>query len=210
MKTEKIRGVYPIIDVDACKKRDPVHVLSKALAAGATVVQLRAKDLPAGEFAEIAKKMAALCKESGALFIVNDRLDVAVLSGADGVHLGQDDLPLHAARKVAGDDFIIGVSTHNEQEAKEAGEGGADYIGFGAMYATGTKEGVTEPQGTANLAKIVEAVDVPVAAIGGIDMSNIAEVRDAGASAAAVISAVCGAKFAGEAASKLMGLWEHG
>jgi thiamine-phosphate pyrophosphorylase len=126
---------------------------------------------------------------------VNDRLDVALAVGADAVHLGQDDLPLADARRVAQGRLLIGVSTHDEAQVRAAVAGGADYLGFGPVYATGTKENPDPVQGTAGLARAVAAAGgVPIVAIGGITVERAAEVAAAGATAACAIAAVNGAK----------------
>jgi len=207
MDITKVSGVYAIIDPEAVGDRDPARVLDAVLAAGISVAQLRAKVMQAREMCELAREMARRCEGAGALFIVNDRLDVAMAVGAGGVHLGQDDLPLAAARLVAPEGMAIGVSTHTVEEALAAEAGGADYIGFGAIYATGTKPGVTRPRGPKRLREVVEAVSIPVVAIGGIDAGRLEEVKSAGAAGAAVISAICGADDPGRAAREMVETW---
>src|SRR5882762_7201731 len=120
------------------------------LDAGARILQLRVKDLPARDFLAAARAIAALCRTRGAVLIANDRVDIAMLAGADGVHLGQEDLPLEAARRVAGAGMIIGISTHTIEQARAAENGGADYIGFGPMYPGGLKN-IRAGQGLENL-----------------------------------------------------------
>ena len=199
--------LYVIIDPEACKNTQPFSLLEMVVSGGVKTIQLRAKNMPDIEMLELAKKMSFFCKEKGVLFIVNDRLDIAMASNADGVHLGQDDLPIKAARSVVGPDFTIGLSTHNTKEAVDAQKAGADYIGFGAMYKTSSKADVTEPKSLEKLREIVKKIDVPVVAIGGINLSNIREISETGASSAAVISAVSSSKDPFNEVQKLLDAW---
>lgn len=170
------------------------------LEGGVRIIQLRDKGITPLELYETACRIAGLCRRFGALFIVNDRADIAVASGADGVHLGQDDLPLELARKVCGANFIIGISTHTVDQAIEAERGGADYIGFGPIFGTSTKDTGYTPRGLSMLAEVRAAVKIPVAAIGGITADNAGEVLRAGADMLAVASAVqAGGDVAGAA-----------
>jgi thiamine-phosphate diphosphorylase len=197
-----ISGLYVIIDPDACRGRAPADVARMALAGGATVVQWRDKRRGKDDQIADARAIAALCKQHGAIFIANDYPDLAVAAGADGVHLGQGDLPVEAARRVVGDAMIIGVSTNNAGEARRAEAAGADYVAVGAIFPTPTKE-VTRAASLDRLRDVKAAVRVPVVAIGGINASNIASVAAAGADAAAVISAVCTADDPRAAAAEL-------
>ncbi len=207
MKDFKTKGIYGIVDPDACQGRDVVDVARAMLNGGLSIIQLRAKTLSTGKMLEIARELCSLCKQHGSFFIVNDRTDVALAAGAHGVHLGQDDLALEAARKITGPEFIIGISTHTIEEATIAQEMGADYLGFGAIYATGTKTGVTDPQGPARLAEIVRAVSIPVVAIGGISKQNLAQVANTGAAGAAMISALCAAEDVKAATQEMVSIW---
>jgi thiamine-phosphate pyrophosphorylase len=159
------------------------------LDAGARIMQLRLKDASSREFLQAARAIAKLCRARGALLIVNDRADIAVLSDADGVHVGQEDLPLAAARTIVGPQKIIGVSTHSIAQAREAEAGGADYIGFGAIYTGGLKN-VSRAQGLERLREVRSAVRLPIVAIGGITEASAPEVLDAGADAVAIITDV--------------------
>jgi len=188
-RLDPIHGIYPIVDSLGRPERPLLDLARSALRAGARVLQLRAKDLSTRARVDLAREISGLCRRQRVLFIVNDRLDVALAAGADGVHLGQDDLPLPAARRVAGGHLLIGVSTHSAAEAKQAEKGGADYLGFGALYATISKEKVTKPQGAARLAEVVSSVRIPVIAIGGITLEKLEEIHNAGATGAAVIGA---------------------
>lgn len=182
-------GLYLCTDRALLNGRSLARAVEEAIAGGVTIVQLREKELSSREFYETAKEILAITKRRGVPLIINDRLDIALAAGANGVHLGQDDLPVCAARTLAGRDFIIGVSAHNRAEAVRAEQEGADYIGAGAVFATGTKAdaSVIGPEG---LAEAVRAVRIPVVGIGGINSANIIRVRETGAAGAAVISAI--------------------
>lgn len=179
--------------VDPSGGHDPVELARMMLAAGARILQLRLKDTPARDFAASARAIAPLCRKAGAIFIVNDRADIAILAGADGVHLGQEDLPLEAARRLMGARKLIGISTHSVRQAREAEAGGADYIGFGPMYPGGLKH-TRDGQGLKKLRAVRAAVKIPIVAIGGITEARVREVLDAGADAAAIITDVVRAK----------------
>ncbi len=201
-------GIYAIINPGSRQDMDAIALARRSLDAGVHVLQLRAKSLAAGEMCDLAKDMARLCQSYDCLFIVNDRLDVALASGAHGVHLGQDDLPLEAARSIVPPGFTVGISTHSLEEAKEAESAGADYIGFGAMYETVTKEDVTPPRGKRGLTEVAAAVNIPVIAIGGITREHINEIKQADASGAAVISSIIARPDPGAAARELVREWE--
>jgi thiamine-phosphate pyrophosphorylase len=168
------------------------HAAQELIGAGATVIQLRAKTLGSGEFLKAAKDLRAALKD--AAFIVNDRVDIAMMSEADGVHLGQDDLPVDEARALFGAKAIIGVSTHNLDEAIMAVSQGADYIAFGPIFKTRSKHDAEEPKGLDALKEICSAVELPVVAIGGITEENVHQVIAAGACAVAMISELMNAK----------------
>jgi len=175
--------------VDPAGGHDPVELARTLLDAGARVMQLRLKDWPGRDFLAAAIAISRLCRERGAIFIVNDRIDIAMLADADGVHLGQMDIPLAAARKLMGAGKIIGISTASVEMARAAEAGGADYIGFGPMYPGGLKN-TKAGQGLANLRTVRAAVKLPIVSIGGITEASVGEVLDAGADAAAIITDV--------------------
>lgn len=160
-----------------------------ALEAGIMWVQYRRKTGTRGQLYNEAKKLRDLTAQFGSLFIVNDYVDIALVVGADGVHVGQDDLPLREARKIMGGEKIIGVSTHNITEALEADRGGADYIGFGTIFQTATKA-TGAPKGPGAIAEIKRAVSIPVVAVGGINPDNVTEVFKGGCDSVAVSSAI--------------------
>ncbi len=175
--------------VDPAGGHEPIELARILLDAGARIVQLRLKEWPARDVLAAANEIARICRERGAIFIVNDRPDLAILCGADGVHLGQRDLPLEAGRRILGADRIIGVSTASVAMAQAAEAGGADYIGFGPMYAGGLKN-IQRGQGLENLRAVRAAVRIPIVAIGGITEATMPEVLAAGADAAAIITDV--------------------
>ena len=165
------------------------EAVEAAVSGGVTIVQLREKTLCSRDFFLLAKELLGLCTKLDVPLIINDRLDIALALGAAGVHLGQDDIPLAAARTICGKNFIIGVSCHNLEQAIKAEQEGADYIGAGAVFATGTKAD-TSVIGTQELSNIAACVKIPVIGIGGINKTNIAQVKASGAIGAAVISAI--------------------
>lgn len=159
---------------------DHLAIAREACRGGARVIQYREKDAPAARRLATAREIAALCRASGSLFVVNDQLDIAVLSGADGVHVGQDDVPIEEARELLGPGRIIGVSCTSLEQALDAERRGADYLGVGAVIATPTKEDYPVV-GLEGLRRICRAVAVPVVAIGGVNLENMGAVREAGA-----------------------------
>jgi thiamine-phosphate pyrophosphorylase len=192
-----LSGLYAI--VDGSSPHDPIALVSAFLRGGARVVQLRLKQAGARELLRVAREAGALCLARGALLLVNDRPDVARLAGADGVHLGQDDLPVAEARAVVGEDALVGVSTHSDAEIDAAVAAGADYIGFGPIFATATKKSTAKgaaplppPHGPGGLALAVRrAGKVPVVAIGGITAANAAGLSQTGAACVAAIGELC-------------------
>jgi thiamine-phosphate pyrophosphorylase len=194
-----------ITDAELAAPRDMVDVVREAVAAGAPAVQLRDKHASARALLEQARVLRELTARHNALLFINDRLDIALACGADGVHLGPDDIPLPAARAAVPADFLIGVSTDDPQRARTAQETGADYIGCGAVFGTTSKAEVAgERIGTERLARVVNAVSIPVVAIGGIDMSNVEEVARTGAAGSAVIGAVMKARDVAQAVQALL------
>src|SRR5229473_846056 len=175
--------------VDAAFGHEPVALAATMLDASVRIMQLRLKDLPARDLLAAARAIASLCRARGAILIVNDRVDIAMLANAHGVHLGQEDLPLDAARRIAGADAIVGISTHTMEQARAAEDGGADYIGFGPMYPGGLRS-IRAGQGLENLRAVRAAVKIPIVAIGGITEATVPEILAAGADAAAIITDV--------------------
>ena len=182
-----------ITDRALAAPRDFLDVTTEALRAGAPAVQLREKHLPPRDVAPLANRLRAAAHAAGALFFVNDRLDLALAVGADGVHLGPDDLPVSRARGMAPPGFLIGCSADEPAEAAEAVADGADYVGCGTVYTTRTKVEAGEAIGLSRLAAVVQAVEVPVVGIGGITADRAAAVLGTGAAGCAVVSAVMAA-----------------
>ena len=166
--------------------------MTQALSSGVMCFQYRSKSGHRKSVYETSARLAAVASAAGAAFIVNDHADIALAVDADGVHLGQDDLPIAAARKLLGPGKVIGISTHSLQQAREAEQQGADYIGFGPMYPTTTKD-AGAIQGLEALRAVRKAIHLPIIAIGGISHSTVTEVIRAGADGVAVISAVLSA-----------------
>lgn len=194
-----IEGFYAVLD------RDDEALARALLAGGAKVLQVRIKPAAtAGVILRAARMARLVCSELGAALVINDRIDVALAVGADGVHLGQTDLPLAAARKVAGDRLKIGISTHDLEQVRAACEGGADYLGFGPVFATATKQNPDPVQGVEGLrAAVAAAGRVPVVAIGGITPARAAELYATGVAALCAIGAVTGAADVTAAARSL-------
>jgi thiamine-phosphate pyrophosphorylase len=182
--TSRVHGFYAVLDRDD-------EALARALVSGSRVLQVRVKPAETATLVRIARRARKICDEVGAALVVNDRVDVALVTGADGVHLGQTDLPIEAARELAGGRLWIGVSTHNVAQVERAVAAGADYLGFGPVFATSTKKNPDPVQGLAGLrAAIAAARGVPIVAIGGITAAQVADVYAAGATAICAISAV--------------------
>lgn len=173
-----------------------------ALDGGAAVVQVRLKDAPAGEILEVARHVVALAA-GRALVIVNDRVDLALLAGADGVHLGDEDLPVAEARRLLGPDRLLGRTCRTLEEARVAVASGADHVGFGPVFPSRTKPLAVPPRGIPALREVCSRLGAPVVAISGIDLSNVAEVARAGAACAAVVEAIFGAGDPRENAARL-------
>lgn len=195
--------LYIVTDRKASRGRDHMSMVRAALDGGADVIQLRDKDLSGRDLYALAREMASLVHASRARFIVNDRLDIALAAGADGVHLGQYDLPVAAARSLSPPSFIIGASVGSVEEALAAERDGADYIALSPVFSTPTKDDAGPGHGLEVLREIKAAVKLPVIAIGGVNAGNVTEVVAAGADGVAVISAVLGADDV-EAAARSM------
>jgi thiamine-phosphate diphosphorylase len=199
---KQLRGFYAVLDRDD-------EQLARTLLAHAGILQVRlkprgsARSADAAEIVRVARWARRLCDEHGAALVVNDRVDLALAAGADGVHLGQTDLPLAAARAIAGK-LWIGISTHDLAQVRAAVAGGADYLGFGPVFATATKADPDAVQGLSGLAAAVaEARDVPIVAIGGITPANACDVYRAGASCVCAIGSVNDAPDVARAARSL-------
>lgn len=181
-----------IADVDAARGRFLPRLVEEAVSAGATMVQMRAKKLDTADFFELAVQVSGVLKSRSIPLIINDRVDIALACGADGVHLGQKDLPLPHARSLLGKKKIIGISANTIEEALAAESQGADYLGVGPVFFTSSKQDLLKILGTEGLSAIKSAVGLPVLAIGGIDAARAGDVAAAGADGMAVISAILG------------------
>lgn len=189
MKAQPDYSIYLVTDDGCLQGRALLDCVREALEGGVTLVQYRAKTASSAEMYDEALQLKALCDSFSVPLIINDRLDIAMAVGAAGVHLGQDDLPCTAARKLLGEDYIIGVSAHNPAEAKAALQSGADYLGCGAVFGTATKADVKK-LGTEGLTAICREKGLPVVGIGGVTSDNYREVRAAGADGAAIVSGI--------------------
>lgn len=204
LRPSNFSGLCLIIDQQLLRV-PAATAMSAALSAGVGFFQYRNKYGTRKEVYEASLQLARTAQTAGALFVVNDHTDIAAAVDADGVHLGQDDLPIACARKLLGQKKIIGISTHTVEEARAAEAAGADYIGFGAVFGTTSKQ-VDVVYGIEKLALIKRSVSIPVVAIGGINHANVRDVIKAGADGAAVISAVLSAPDIQQAAQEMMRL----
>jgi thiamine-phosphate diphosphorylase len=184
--------LYAILDRSVARGRDLPELLEAVLAGGCRLVQLREKALPLAELLPLALRLGRRCREVGALLIVNDRADLALAAGADGLHVGQDDLPAQQARALLRPGMILGVSTHDPEQARRAVADGADYVAVGSIFPTTTKAGF-QLVGPELIQRVRREVPVPLVGIGGITAENAPAVLAAGADAVAVISAICAA-----------------
>lgn len=187
-----IHGLYLIVDPEQTRGRDPVEVLRAALSGGVGLVQYRDKLHDKGDQLPVAEALLGLCRQAGVPLLINDHVDLALAVGADGVHVGQRDLPIDVARRLLPADAVVGCSTNNADEARAAAAQGASYIAVGRIFPTGSKSN-TRPASLETIRQVRAAVSVPVVAIGGITAENVGQVIEAGADAAAVIAAVCAA-----------------
>lgn len=183
-----------VAEAEAAGHRDLVSIVREAAEAGATVIQLRGKKLETRQFLDVAVRVSIVLNRLEVPLIVNDRIDIALSCEADGVHLGQEDLPLPYARKILGKERIIGISVNTIEEAEEAESGGADYIGVGPLFYTSSKDELRTILGPDGLRSIRQKVKIPILAIGGITPDTVKEAFSSGADGIAVISAIMGAE----------------
>jgi thiamine-phosphate pyrophosphorylase len=209
-RAKAVRGLYPIVDVTEGMDARAAVARARAVAVrGVAVLQLRVKAMPDKGFHEIAAAVSAACAGLGLMLVINDRADIAVAVNAAGVHLGSDDLPLSAARRVLPKDAIVGRSTDTPEEARAAAEAGADYVAWGAVWPTATKTDAAPQEGPSALARVRAAIPgVPLVAIGGITAERAPLVRAAGADAFAVIGALRDAADPAAEAKRLADAWE--
>ncbi len=188
---KKIGKLHILTDTVLQSRFSHMEITRLAIVGGADAIQYRQKSGSTREMIEIARNMKRLCSEADVTFIVNDRLDVAIAAEADGVHLGQEDFPIPMARELLGEGRIIGGSAATLDEARKCLSEGADYVGFGPVYPTSSKDDAGPVSGIDILKQVVEIIPVPIIAIGGVGAENIPDVMRAGAHGIAVISAVC-------------------
>jgi thiamine-phosphate pyrophosphorylase len=208
-KTKHLTGLYAIIDRQALSGRSHIEVASQLIRGGAKTIQFRDKLGSKDELLPIAQQLKNLCSEHSVLFIMNDYLDIALAVGADGLHLGQKDLPIPVARKLLPIDVILGCSVTTVDQAAAAESSGADYIAVGSIYPTSSKE-TAKVVGLERLRQIRQAVSLPLVAIGGINKDNVAEVSATGADSVAVISAILQAEDVEETARQIIAGFEAG
>lgn len=195
--------LYLVTDRPLSLGRPLEEIVEGAVAGGVTMVQLREKDAPTGEFVALAKRLKAVLAPLGIPLIINDRVDVALAADADGVHIGQSDIPYEDARRLLGAEKIIGLSVENFEDLERANALDVDYVGISPVYGTPTKSDTAEPFGLEGLRRAVVMSAHPTVAIGGMNASTIAEVMQAGADGVAVVSAICSAPSPRKAAEEL-------
>ena len=195
--------LYAVTDRSWLNGRTLYEQVEEALKGGVTFVQLREKNLDDTAFLQEAKEIKELCARYNVPFVINDNIEIAQKAGADGVHVGQDDMPVEEVRKILGEDKIIGVSAHNVEEAVRAEQGGANYLGVGAVHTTATKEN-TSAVSMEEMKKICQTVSIPVVAIGGIKKNNMNVLSGTGVDGIAVVSAIFAAKNIKEETKELL------
>lgn len=197
-------SLYLVTDRDILGNRDLCKAVEDSIKGGATIVQLREKFIDDEKFLEIAKEVQKVTKKYNIPLIINDNVKIAKIIDAEGVHIGQSDESLEQARRELGEDKIIGVSVGSVEEAQKAEMGGADYLGIGTVFFTGSKKDINEPLGLENLERIAHCVKIPSVAIGGIHLDNIKDVMKTGVNGVAVISEILGKKDIEEATKVLL------
>jgi len=198
-----LADLYVILDRSAAAGRDLETILAAAIAGGCRMVQLREKEWPVSQLLPLAQELRQRARKAGVTFVVNDRLDLALAVEADGVHVGQDDLPAPVARPLLRSGMLLGVSSHSVKQARQAQADGADYVAVGSIYPTATKPG-SQLVGLELLRQVRPLIRVPLVAIGGITPGNVGEVIRAGADGVAVISALCAAPDPAQAAREFL------
>jgi len=196
--------LYLVTDPDLSLGRPEDEVVRRAVAAGVTMVQYRDKDTSTKRMIEKTRLLADICRSAGVALIVNDRVDVAMAGGADGVHLGQDDMDPGDCRAIVGEPFIIGVSVTTVEEVKNAEKAGADYLGANGVFPTGTKTDLGKPLGLDGVSRLAVASSLPMVGIGGINVENAADVLEAGADGVAVVSYIVSAENIEEKCKNLL------
>ena len=201
--------LYLVTDRDVLRGRDLIKCIEESILGGVTLVQLREKNVTSREFYEIAIKAKEVTSRYNIPLIINDRLDIALAIDADGLHIGQKDLPASVARKILGKDKILGVSAATLQESLEAEKDGADYLGVGAVFSTSTKKD-TRDVSYETLSSITSSVNIPVVAIGGINEKNVTKLKESNIDGIAVISCILGKEDVKGAAEKMLDRFKEG
>ena len=208
MKKENIDySVYLVTDHRDKTDAEFLKVIEEAINGGTTIVQLREKTASTKDFYQLALKVKEITSRHDVPLLINDRIDIAIAVDSDGVHIGQDDMPAEIARKIIGEDKILGVSASTVAEAKKAEEDGADYIGSGAVFPTSTKDDA-DSVSIEDLKEIVSSIDIPVVAIGGITLENASLLNDTGIAGFSVVSAIMSADNPKEASQKLKEIYQ--
>ncbi len=202
-------SLYLVTDRDVLQGRNLLDAVAEGIEGGVTLVQLREKGVSSREFYRLALQVKRLVHARGVPLVINDRLDIALAVDADGLHIGQEDLPAPVARKILGPGKLLGLSVSDVQEAVQGEKEGADYLGAGAVFPTASKDVPVPPIGPAGLQMVKDAVSIPVVGIGGIGPANIDQVKETGVDGAAVISAIFGAHHIQDAARKLSEAWKR-
>ena len=200
--------LYAVTDAAWTGDQTLIEQVREALEGGISFLQLREKKLSEEDFLKEAEEIKKLADQYKVPFVINDNIEIARKVNADGVHVGQDDMPVEEVRKLLGENKIIGVSAHNVEEAMKAEEGGADYLGVGAVCATSTKSEATVVT-MEEMSKICQSVSIPVVAIGGISIDNALELKGTGVDGICVISAIFGSENPSEATKKLLDLYQN-
>jgi len=199
--------LYLVTDRGILGSRNFLKAIAEALEGGVTLLQLREKEISSTDFYQLAVQIKELAHAYGVQLIINDRLDIALAIDADGLHIGQDDLPLAVARRLLGPDKILGYSVSTLEEARYGEQNGADYLGAGPIYWTGSKTDIGETIGLTGLQQIKQAVAIPVVGIGGIGAANLPAVKSTGVDGVSLISAILGQEDIAGAARSLIDLW---
>lgn len=185
--------LYLVTDRTNKTDNEFLNIIEEAIKGGVSIIQIREKEADTLECYNISKKVKEICSKYNVPLIINDRIDIALAIDADGVHIGQSDMPIKIARKLIGNDKILGISAHNIQEAKEAEENSADYLGVGAIFSTSTKKDASDIS-IDTLKDITSSVNIPTVAIGGINLDNVEKLKDTNISGISVVSAIMNAK----------------
>ncbi|MFL0269494.1 thiamine phosphate synthase [Candidatus Clostridium radicumherbarum] len=200
-------SLYLVTDRSFLGNKSLKDAISEAIEGGVSFIQIREKDISTRAFYNIASEVKEVTDYYKVPLVVNDRIDIAQAIDADGVHLGQSDMPIQVARKILGKNKIIGISVENVKEAKVAEENGADYVGVGTIFYTGTKKDINKPIGLEGLKEVCSSIKIPKVAIGGINKNNLKDILKAGVDGAAIISAILGEKDIKEASKLLKNLF---